>query len=874
MDVADEKLKRLRHAIQGQWPRVHDVFTSWDENGDGQLSRGEWCKVITSLCNMGKEDASIIFDSLDADGNGNLDFREVNHALRAGAEVELDAALQDGAVEIQTGKSNKHAIRTDIQKTHSRVLTLQMGPGESIIEQIRNALAANFTRVRELWLEWDEDGSGTIDEKELFHALTLLGLNISRGDAKELFIALDTDGSGTVEFEELKRALHDGASVELDSALRAGAVSFSTDSKNKVGLRKNGPGKTGSNVVNGLLLQDGNVDSVFEQLRTALIANLSRSIDLFREMDVDQSGTIDQAEFHKFLGLLGLHASKSESSKLFGSLDVDGSGTIEFSELHARLRQGGATSTSGGAAAVPRYYRGPVTARDSLVQMLPKLGARLLYALGRLHVDKEDRKRNVAFNSKEFVQAIDTLTPLTTTGREDGQRLTVTGKRLHEELHNIFSELVARLPADERDGENSEPRLAVKTIMRQLRDLAKEGEAPTLSVAARGAAAMSSATGPIISPMAPQNARAIFIAAVRSGLTAQLFESWDTESSGFVNKETFRRGLAALHISVFPKEANYIFDTLDSATTGMLAYAELDAAIHRLAPSRTARPSGKKCKRSPRFKPKGPSSKSQYVTEMIETLGEAYFLPAVADATHVSSNKTLVKVSPRVHDRIRPTVKEPFLPDLPTPRKSPRKLTRETVLPRDPVTGGACKPSPRSPTTSRKVAKSHKASTNKSNEAERPGGGEDGEHDDRAESLPAFSPRHAKLLNKAAGGDGSDTPKPPEQAIPWCPAGRRKVVPQYEPQPGGQARGRRAVPDPGQAEEGLSDDARVLMKEKERRERMARNQANERIRLAKANERIKELEKRLQLLEPGETLPPPPMVRDEFAGRGRGVNIS
>ena len=113
MDVADEKLKRLRHAIQGQWPRVHDVFTSWDENGDGQLSRGEWCKVITSLCNMGKEDASIIFDSLDVDGNGNLDFREVNHALRAGAEVELDAALQDGAVEIQ--RRQKIRVRDKVE---------------------------------------------------------------------------------------------------------------------------------------------------------------------------------------------------------------------------------------------------------------------------------------------------------------------------------------------------------------------------------------------------------------------------------------------------------------------------------------------------------------------------------------------------------------------------------------------------------------------------------------------------------------------------------------------------------------------------------------------------------------------------------------
>ena len=45
-----------------------------------------------------EETASLLFDYLDRDGNGELDYNELYVALRAGCNVELDSRLRAGAV--------------------------------------------------------------------------------------------------------------------------------------------------------------------------------------------------------------------------------------------------------------------------------------------------------------------------------------------------------------------------------------------------------------------------------------------------------------------------------------------------------------------------------------------------------------------------------------------------------------------------------------------------------------------------------------------------------------------------------------------------------------------------------------------------------
>ena len=81
--------------------------------------------------------------------------------------------------------------------------------------------------------------------------------------------------------------------------------------------------------------------SVAEQLRDTLSAQAVRVIDLFREWDEDQDGTVSKKEFRKAMPMLGLgEVPRSEIDALFDEWDPDGSGSLDLKELNKCLRRG------------------------------------------------------------------------------------------------------------------------------------------------------------------------------------------------------------------------------------------------------------------------------------------------------------------------------------------------------------------------------------------------------------------------------------------------------------------------------------------------------------------------------------------------------
>ena len=55
-----------------------------------------------------------------------------------------------------------------------------------------------------------------------------------------------------------------------------------------------------------------------------------RMVDLFRDWDDDQSGTVSRAEFHMAMKELQFSVPVSEVDALFTSWDPDGSGALEL----------------------------------------------------------------------------------------------------------------------------------------------------------------------------------------------------------------------------------------------------------------------------------------------------------------------------------------------------------------------------------------------------------------------------------------------------------------------------------------------------------------------------------------------------------------
>ena len=226
-----------------------------------------------------------------------------------------------------------------------------------VIEQLREALSKSFTRVIDLFKDWDDDGNGMVNKTEFRRVLPMLGLKVERDVAEQLFESFDADGSGEIDYKELHHHLRAGANIELDAALQDGAAGEITlEAKNAIALRADlgDTQRLEASALQGVVLVAGDAASVAEQLLKALDKNLMRIIDLFREWDDDGSGNVSKQEFRRALPCLGLKVDRASADALFDSFDDDHSGSVDYNELHRAIKRRSGNPPSQSPRKIPR----------------------------------------------------------------------------------------------------------------------------------------------------------------------------------------------------------------------------------------------------------------------------------------------------------------------------------------------------------------------------------------------------------------------------------------------------------------------------------------------------------------------------------------
>eukprot|EP00908_Phaeocystis_cordata_P014396 Transcript_25495.p1 GENE.Transcript_25495~~Transcript_25495.p1 ORF type:complete len:636 (+),score=211.77 Transcript_25495:3-1910(+) len=210
--------EQLRAYLSQHYVRVMDLLRSWDEDGNGVIDRQEFRQALPALgLSLDRQMIDELYDTFDADGSGLIDIDEMYEQLRHGAGIELDESLRVGANgEIETTRANKIALRQGLSGTHSTLVGMSALDANSdvpVVQQIQSALTRNFGRVIDVFHEWDEDGSGTIDRREFRRALPLLGIHLDKQTADALFDSFDIDGDGELDFRELHKRLKGSAQV-------------------------------------------------------------------------------------------------------------------------------------------------------------------------------------------------------------------------------------------------------------------------------------------------------------------------------------------------------------------------------------------------------------------------------------------------------------------------------------------------------------------------------------------------------------------------------------------------------------------------------------------------------------------------------------
>ena len=127
--------------LRDEW-RVVDLFRSWDKNNDGAVSKKEFRAAMEALnLSVNREAIDGLFESIDRDLNGKIDYAELRDTLRqtSSSRSLLDPSLQPGGGdhtrfsrfnEVNTNKSSSAALlaEAELEDARHRFLTRHSSP--------------------------------------------------------------------------------------------------------------------------------------------------------------------------------------------------------------------------------------------------------------------------------------------------------------------------------------------------------------------------------------------------------------------------------------------------------------------------------------------------------------------------------------------------------------------------------------------------------------------------------------------------------------------------------------------------------------------------------------------------------------------------
>ena len=111
--ITDYKVDDLKQALINSASRVLDMFRAFDADNNGQVSKSE-LRAALPLLGFDASNTAIIdglFDSIDVDKSGTIEYAELGAKLRGRDDIVLDEELREGAVKFDREAKNKHELR-------------------------------------------------------------------------------------------------------------------------------------------------------------------------------------------------------------------------------------------------------------------------------------------------------------------------------------------------------------------------------------------------------------------------------------------------------------------------------------------------------------------------------------------------------------------------------------------------------------------------------------------------------------------------------------------------------------------------------------------------------------------------------------------
>ena len=259
---------------------VTQAFELFDENNDGQLSRGEFIEALgrLGLGELTSQEADLLMSSVDTDGDGNVQYREFTRKL---------------------------------QRCGLKSLTAQ----EMLVFNIIKTLKRLNMSKSDLFKFINKDGEGLVTRKDFRDILGTLNMKeVSEADIKHFIDYFYKDEKGGIDLKSFLRIFEKyERQIDMD------------DNPSAVHDKRRRP-----KIPTRILELKKNV---FEQVDHALRKAGVSLRTLFQKMDRDGSLRIDLSELQQAFRQMNVSVGEADCRHLFGSIDQDASGAIDWAEL-------------------------------------------------------------------------------------------------------------------------------------------------------------------------------------------------------------------------------------------------------------------------------------------------------------------------------------------------------------------------------------------------------------------------------------------------------------------------------------------------------------------------------------------------------------
>lgn len=498
--VADLHRKVLEKVlVKSKTHNVKDAFRQYDVERSGHLNFQQFRTLMRDHEFIGNDTERLI-KYLDPENHQSISF----HAFVGGQKLSTEQKYPKAspkkpqmapplALKSEASpktKANASGVLNQFASKQQLGGTTQApeDPMEAIRGRMRQRVMGHNKSIREVFMEFDDDGNGFLDYGEFQQFMARY--NFTAEETRMIIQYLDRDHSGTIDYDEFAAGLlfYRPPPVAKPVPNNGNSTSSSTGQLPKPAGGAGSPGKAEQpKAETGEILQRtrGKLDEIVETRREhEREVRLEFLRGAFDKCDVDGNNSLDLQEFGAFLIGLGVKLRTDELSALFRSLDKDNSQSVEFDEFAKACR----IPLQSQSAVSPAADHGRSNSdRSSLQVVFNKYD---IDGSGRLDYDEFTRlMRDHGFSDGEIIQVIKQIDQdqLNGGGRSKGPsaRRDISFEAFASAMKARNWNLAERKSASDRDGSKrsakKEPRQLpiseatftqwVSRVMRQNRSL-------------------------------------------------------------------------------------------------------------------------------------------------------------------------------------------------------------------------------------------------------------------------------------------------------------------------------------------------------------------------------------------------------------------